>query len=259
VTAPKKNIFGPPELSVGVDSNNSGEFPIGIHGACGAGGPGALLQGAPEVVLARCTWAEKDGGGGELSADLAVTFRTAAEAMAEKGLRVLAFAWRKLPESFELANAEAEMTLVGLIGLEDPPRPEVADALQKCRDAGIAMGRSGTDLAGEAADMVPLDDNFASIAAAIEESRAVFANIRNFLTYILTSNVPELLPHSAAAHDHPNPSRRSRHRRARSRRRKAGPGHHESTAALRRLLRKRRQLSSAINHLGLQTTTVAAE
>jgi magnesium-transporting ATPase (P-type) len=85
------------------------------------------------------------------------------------------------------------MTLAGVIGVEDPPRPEVADALQKCRDAGIAMGRSGTDLAGEAADMVLLDDNFAS------------------------------------------------------------------TAALRRLLRKRRQLSSAINHLGLQTTTVAAE
>jgi magnesium-transporting ATPase (P-type) len=93
----------------------------------------------PEVVLARCTWAEMDGGGGELSADLVVTFRTPAEAMAEKGLRVLAFAWRKLPESFEPANAEAEMTLAGLIGLEDPPRPEVADALQKCRDAGIKV------------------------------------------------------------------------------------------------------------------------
>jgi hypothetical protein len=113
-----------------------------------------------------------------------------------------------------------------------------APALRKA-DVGIAMGRSGTDLAGEAADMVLLDGNFASIVAAIEEGRAVFASIRNFLTYILTSNVPELFPHSAAAHDHPNPSRRSR-------RRKAGPGHHESTAALRRLLRKRRQLSSAI-------------
>jgi hypothetical protein len=120
-----------------------------------------------------------------------------------------------------------------------------APALRKA-DVGIAMGRSGTDLAGEAADMVLLDGNFASIVAAIEEGRAVFANIRNFLTYILTSNVPELFPHSAAAHDHPNPSRRSRHRRARSRRRKAVPGHHESTAALRRLVRKRRQLSSAI-------------
>ena len=96
------------------------------------------------------------------------------------------------------------------------------------------MGRSGTDVAREAADMVLLDDNFASIVAAIEEGRAVFANIRNFLTYILTSNVPELipylafvvLPHSAAAHDHPNPRRRSRHRhapRARPRRGKARP------------------------------------
>ena len=45
--------------------------------------------------------------------------------------------------------------------------------------------------------MVLLDDNFASIVAAIEEGRAVFANIRNFLTYILTSNVPELIPYLA--------------------------------------------------------------
>ena len=251
-------------------------------------------KGAPEVVLPRCTRAAMDGGAVELSADLAATFRTAAEAMAEKGLRVLAFAWRELPESFELANVEAEMTLAGLVGLEDPPRPEVADALQKCRDAGIkvimvtgdhpqtgtaiareiglvrsaapvvitgeqlghlsdvqlqlaldapeiifarvlaeqkmrivgalqnkreivavtgdgvndapalrkadvgiAMGRSGTDVAREAADMVLLDDNFASIVAAIEEGRAVFVNIRNFLTYILTSNVPELIPYLA--------------------------------------------------------------
>ena len=248
-------------------------------------------KGAPEVVLPRCARATMNGGSVELSDGLATTFRTAAESMAEKGLRVLAFAWRELPESFELGEAEAEMTLAGLIGLEDPPRPEVTDALQKCRDAGIkvimvtgdhphtgtaiareiglvrsatpvvitgvqlghlsdiqlqlaldapeiifarvlaeqkmrivgalqnkreivavtgdgvndapalrradigiAMGRSGTDVAREAADMVLLDDNFASIVAAIEEGRAVFANMRKFLTYVLSSNIGELIP-----------------------------------------------------------------
>jgi hypothetical protein len=59
------------------------------------------------------------------------------------------------------------------------------------------MGLSGTDAAREAADMMLLDDNFASIVAAIEEGRAVFANIRKFLTYILTSNIPELVPYLA--------------------------------------------------------------
>jgi magnesium-transporting ATPase (P-type) len=59
------------------------------------------------------------------------------------------------------------------------------------------MGVVGTDVARGAADMVLLDDNFASIVAAIEEGRAVFQNIRKFLTYILTSNIPEIVPYLA--------------------------------------------------------------
>lgn len=59
---------------------------------------------------------------------------------------------------------------------------------------GIAMGRSGTDVAREAADLVLLDDNFATIVAAIEQGRTTFANTRRFLTYHLTDNVAELTP-----------------------------------------------------------------
>lgn len=67
----------------------------------------------------------------------------------------------------------------------------------KAADIGVAMGLSGTDVAREAADIVLLDDHFSSIVAAVEEGRSVFANMRKFLTYILTSNVPELVPYLA--------------------------------------------------------------
>ncbi|MFN9173021.1 MAG: cation-translocating P-type ATPase, partial [Synechocystis sp.] len=59
---------------------------------------------------------------------------------------------------------------------------------------GIAMGKKGTDVAREAADIVLTDDNFATIIAAIEEGRTVYQNIRKFITYILASNVAELVP-----------------------------------------------------------------
>ncbi len=68
-----------------------------------------------------------------------------------------------------------------------------APALRRA-DIGIAMGRSGTDVAREAATMVLVDDNFATIAAAVEAGRRVYDNVRKFICYIFAHAVPEVMP-----------------------------------------------------------------
>ena len=254
------------------------------------------VKGAPEELLPRARWTDDDGRVEALGDDALHAYGRAATAMADRGLRVLALAYRLLPAEYVLVDAEQDLVIAALVGFEDPPRPDVPAAVRRSRaagikiimvtgdhphtavavarevglvqtvtptvltgddlcrmsdielqialeapeivcarvtadqklrivlalqrkreivavtgdgvndapalraaDIGIAMGLSGTDVAREAADMVLLDDNFASIVDAVEEGRAIFENIRKFLTYILTSNVPEVVPYLAFA------------------------------------------------------------
>ena len=259
---------------------------------------GSILycKGALEVVLPRCTQVLERGVCRPLTETLRQQWLAAETAMAGQGLRILACAYRRLQAGTAPADPEQELVLAGLVGLNDPPRPDVAQAVAKCRtagiqvimitgdhprtaeaiarevglvrtpqpriilgdalrrysasqlqlaldapevifarmgadqklkvvqalkrkghavavtgdgvndapalraaDIGIAMGRSGTDVAKEAADIILLDDHFATIVSAVEEGRAVYDNIRRFISYILTSNIPELVPYVAYA------------------------------------------------------------
>ena len=249
------------------------------------------VKGAPEAVLARCTHLLGAQGPRPLTDGDRRRIAQVGGDLAGQALRVLAVAQRlqpALPKSMAAEGLEAELTFVGLVGMMDPPRPEVRQAVDRCAGAGIrpvmitgdhkdtavaiakqlniyrpgdkaidgagldflpqetleeeieafsvyarvtpehkmrivqawqrrghvvamtgdgvndapalkaadigcAMGKTGTDVAKGAADMILTDDNFATVVAAVEQGRGIYANIRKAIHYLLSCNIGEIL------------------------------------------------------------------
>jgi calcium-translocating P-type ATPase len=99
-------------------------------------------KGAPEEILPLCTEVATHGGSEPLGAGLRARISAMVDAWADEGLRVLAIAERGLPEGsegIERRSAEADLVLLGVVAMLDPPRPEVKEAVAKCHRAGVRL------------------------------------------------------------------------------------------------------------------------
>jgi calcium-translocating P-type ATPase len=125
----------------------------------------------------------------------AVIEGTTLDALDDRGLlaklRAEAIFARTMPEQklrvVRVLQAAGEVVTVTGDGVNDAPALRMADV-------GIAMGRRGTEVAKQASGIVLLDENFATIIAAIEDGRTLKKNIQKFVSYVFTSNIAELVP-----------------------------------------------------------------
>jgi Ca2+-transporting ATPase len=101
----------------------------------------AFIKGAPEVVLERCAYVRTEDGRRAMTAEDRLAMSRASALLAQDALRVLAIAERSFQPgetiSFDAAEIEQDLTWLGLVGLQDPPRPEAREAVARCRSAGI--------------------------------------------------------------------------------------------------------------------------
>ena len=224
-------------------------------------GPVLLAKGAPGAILDLAKSVHTTAGPVALSEAGRARLLEQNRALAAEGLRVLALAWRPV-DTIE-TGAATDLVFLGFVGLVDPVRPGVKDAIASCREAGIrtvmltgdqqltaetvgrqlglepeairsrvspegkldlvrelqergevvamtgdgvndapalvradigvAMGRHGTDVARESADLVLTDDNFATIVEAVREGRAIRANLRKVIHFLFSCNLSEIL------------------------------------------------------------------
>ncbi|MEU3173068.1 cation-transporting P-type ATPase [Streptomyces sp. NPDC007000] len=111
-----------------------------VHQDSAGGGCRVYAKGAPQELLERCSAADRAGERRLLTDDLRAEVIAANDAMASQGLRVLAVAQRQVPDPRPGQKAaESELTLLGLVGMLDPPRPEVSGAVADCRRARIRI------------------------------------------------------------------------------------------------------------------------
>ncbi|MDH3393511.1 MAG: HAD-IC family P-type ATPase, partial [Desulfobulbaceae bacterium] len=181
---------------IGIEDPLRPEVPAAVEKCHGASVEVILITGDhPDTALAI---ARKSGitSPSETGPETAVT-GDELERMSENDLM------KKLSQGikvFARTTPEQKMKIVAALKAMDKVVAMTGDGVNdapalKAADVGIAMGKQGTDVARESAQIILLDDNFASIVAGIEEGRCVFENIKKFTNYVLVSNGPEILPY----------------------------------------------------------------